>query len=74
MRNKTGKVSRSRSWRAWYTGNLNFIFVRVGKSLKGFKQKTDTIKFMILKDFSLKIPLLRKVQGGRRQRDQLKSY
>lgn len=39
-----------------------------------FKQKTGMIKFLILKDFSLKIPLLRKVGGVRRQRGQLKYY
>lgn len=44
------------------------------KGWEGFKQKTGTIKFVILKNFSLKIPLLRKVWGVRRQRDQSKFY
>lgn len=62
VRNKTGKEAGpgTEGPADW---ECEFHPQRAKKSLTGFKQATDTIQCAILKDFSLKIPLLMKIWG-----------
>lgn len=60
MRNDTRRVSRIQIVEGLVLWEFK-LHPGNGKLLKGFKQRTDSDKFVILKDFSLKIPLLRKV-------------